>query len=205
MDKEQGKIVHFHTDKKFGFIQYRGNKEIFFHQRQFRAGRTPIIGEMVVFEITKDKAGRDCADNVQELAFVQKQQAKRQKHEVYQERQEQKLSLLNAVCGFAVMYLVIITALSWMTKMPRFLPVCYVVLSVVSFLMYHHDKQSAYQGRWRTPESSLHLIDVFGGWIGASFAHRLLDHKATKADFRAVFYATIILHIVGVVGAFALI
>ena len=40
MDKEQGKIVHFHTDKKFGFIQYRGNKQIFFHQRQFRAGRT---------------------------------------------------------------------------------------------------------------------------------------------------------------------
>lgn len=205
MDKEQGRIVHFHADKKFGFIQYRGNREIFFHQRQFRAGRTPIIGEMVVFEITKDKAGRDCADNVQELAFVQKQQARRQQYEIYQERQEQKNGLLNAICGFATMYFVIMTALSLMTDVPNYLPVYYVALGLVSFLMYHKDKQSAQTGQWRTPELSLHMIDGLGGWIGASFAHRLLDHKATKANFRTMFYATIALHIMVVIGVFALI
>ena len=49
------------------------------------------------------------------------------------------------------------------------------------------------------------MIDGLGGWIGASFAHRLLDHKATKANFRTMFYATIALHIMVVIGVFALI
>lgn len=195
MNKEQGKIVHYHPDKGFGFIQYRGNQEIFFHERQFRAGRTPIIGEMVVFEIKKDKSGRDCADNVQELAFVQKQQAKRQKYEAYQARQEQKQGGLNFWCAFALMYIIIFMGVMVFASLSFWLLGIYVIMGAVSFVLYYKDKLSAQSGGWRTPESTLHLVDALGGWVGATFAHKLLNHKATKPKFRALFYVTVFVNI----------
>ena len=92
-----------------------------------------------------------------------------------------------------------------MTKIPHYLSVYYLALGLMSFFMYYKDKQSAQNGQWRTPEISLHLIDVLGGWVGASFAHRLLDHKATKANFRIMFYLTITVNILAVIGLFAFI
>lgn len=196
MDKELGKIIHYDTQRKFGFIQYKNNQEIFFHERQFRAGRTPVIGEMVVFDIKKDKSGRDCADNVQELAFVQKQQAKRQKYEAYQERQEQKQGELKLWCGISLVYVVLMGLGLLLIGKPLSIMVLYVVMGAVSFAMYYKDKLSAQTGKWRTPENTLHLIDLLGGWVGATFAHKLLNHKATKPTFRSVFYATVIIHVV---------
>lgn len=200
MQKEQGKIIHYHADKKFGFIQYRGDQEIFFHERQFRAGRTPIIGEMVVFDIKKDKSGRDCADNVQELAFVQKQIAKRQKYEAYQERQEQKHGKLNLWCAFAMGYFIALSVVCMLFDLPLWIIGIYVMMGIVSFMMYYKDKASAQTDGWRTPESTLHLVDALGGWIGATFAHKILNHKATKPKFRALFFVTVFVNILAMMA-----
>ena len=47
------------------------------------------------------------------------------------------------------------------------------------------------QGTWRTPESTLHAIDLAGGWPGALVARRVFRHKTTKQPFRTVFWLTV--------------
>jgi len=67
----------------------------------------------------------------------------------------------------------------------------YVVLSVTSFVLYGMDKAAAEQGRWRTPELTLHLVSVAGGWPGALVGQRVFRHKTKKQPFRAVFWCTV--------------
>ena len=66
-----------------------------------------------------------------------------------------------------------------------------VVLSVTSFVLYGMDKAAAEQGRRRTPEITLHLVSVAGGWPGALVGQRVFRHKTKKQPFRAVFWCTV--------------
>lgn len=202
MQRHEGHVVKFDHERKFGFIKLQTtNKELFFHIRAFRAGREPRIGEQVIFEIGQDKNGRPVAINIQEALFVakkqQEHQARLQAKRAYTERQEQKHGALNLLCVFAVGFFVAMSAFSLIGKLPIYLPVYYTSVSLISFIMYYHDKNKAQNNDWRTPENTLHTVDVLGGWIGATFAHKLLNHKATKADFRVMFYVTVFLNIAG--------
>jgi uncharacterized membrane protein YsdA (DUF1294 family) len=72
---------------------------------------------------------------------------------------------------------------------------CYLVLiSLWTYRVYGSDKQRAQQGHWRTPESTLHLLDLAGGWPGALIAQRRHRHKTSKKSFQAIFWITIITH-----------
>ena len=75
---------------------------------------------------------------------------------------------------------------------PRYLALAYLMLSLVTFLVYWFDKSKAKRNVWRTPESTLHLLALFGGWPGAAIAQQMLRHKTQKKGFRAVFWLTII-------------
>lgn len=68
----------------------------------------------------------------------------------------------------------------------------YLTLSLLSFIAYAIDKSAAKQGKWRTKESTLHLLALMGGWPGALFAQNVLRHKSVKASFRNVFWLTVI-------------
>ena len=68
----------------------------------------------------------------------------------------------------------------------------YIGLSIVaSFLAYALDKSAAINGRRRTPEKTLHLLGLAGGWPGALLAQQLLRHKCSKGSFVAVFWITV--------------
>lgn len=74
-----------------------------------------------------------------------------------------------------------------------FLTLC-GVLSLVTFIAYALDKAAARKGSWRTPESTLHLLSLLGGWPGALVAQRKLRHKTRKPSFRLVFWLTVLLN-----------
>jgi uncharacterized membrane protein YsdA (DUF1294 family) len=57
-----------------------------------------------------------------------------------------------------------------------------VFLNVISFFAYHRDKAAAQKGAWRTPESSLLVLALFGPF-GAYGAMRTFRHKTQKAKF----------------------
>ena len=80
---------------------------------------------------------------------------------------------------------------------PGFLAVAWLVLSGVSYLMYLYDKAAAGKGARRTPESTLHLVDVLGGWPGALIAQQQFRHKTVKQPFQFVFWLTVCLNLAG--------
>ena len=98
-----------------------------------------------------------------------------------------------AVPGFVLLYL----ALAVLWRPPTTFAVIYLAASLAAFLAYAFDKSAAKGGRWRTSESTLHLLALAGGWPGALLAQQFLRHKSVKASFRSVFWGTVVLNILG--------
>jgi uncharacterized membrane protein YsdA (DUF1294 family) len=72
-------------------------------------------------------------------------------------------------------------------------------MSLMCFVAYWADKAAANAGKRRTPESTLHVLALAGGWPGALLAQQVLRHKSVKAEFRGVFWATVALNVAGFV------
>lgn len=66
----------------------------------------------------------------------------------------------------------------------------YLLASLVSYVAYFRDKRAAATGARRTPERTLHLLDLAGGWPGALLAQRQFRHKTAKRSFQWLFRAT---------------
>ena len=76
----------------------------------------------------------------------------------------------------------------------RLLGVASLVVSLLTFLAYRSDKRRAEAGKWRIPESTLHLAELAGGWPGAFVAQRTFRHKTSKVSYQAVFWLIVLLH-----------
>ena len=87
------------------------------------------------------------------------------------------------------------TLAAWAWPVSRWVALVYVLASAATFIAYAVDKSAARQGRWRTPESTLHGLALAGGWPGAWLAQRLLRHKSSKRDFLAVYRVTVLLNL----------
>lgn len=80
---------------------------------------------------------------------------------------------------------------------PRvFAPAAYVLVSGITFCAYAWDKWRATRQGRRVPESTLHLLELVGGWPGALVAMRALRHKSAKRSFKLVTYAIALAHVV---------
>ena len=97
-----------------------------------------------------------------------------------------------AALGAASVFFVLLAGLFVLDELPVTLLAAYGLFSAVAFLMYGADKAAAEQGRWRTPESTLHTIALVGGWPGALVARRVFRHKTTKQPFRTIFWSTVV-------------
>ncbi len=55
--------------------------------------------------------------------------------------------------------------------------------SLIAFVAHGRDKRAARLGRRRTPERTLHLLELIGGWPGALLAMTVFHHKTRKASY----------------------
>lgn len=81
---------------------------------------------------------------------------------------------------------------------PLLLPLLFFGASIITYLMYAKDKSAAENNRWRTPESTLHLYSLLGGWPGAIVAQQRLRHKTIKKSFRSVFWITVAINVAAI-------
>ena len=72
-------------------------------------------------------------------------------------------------------------------------------MSSISFFAYARDKSSAKNSGWRTPETTLHLLDLFCGWPGALLAQNTYRHKTKKLAFQIVFWLSVVFNLFGLV------
>ena len=61
--------------------------------------------------------------------------------------------------------------------------VVFLLLNLVSFLLFGLDKWKAMHSRWRIPESTLLLSAALGGSPGAFLGMKMFHHKTRKAKF----------------------
>ena len=199
--KQQGHIKKWQDDKGFGFIETAAGESVFFHVSAFKAQRRPEVGEQVVFTVRQDNQGRLQARDVQELSFVQQKMA--QKNSQIRRRNHkrsaqaefeagQKKRLFLGIGFYGVLILLALTdKLSWLAV------AWYALLGVITYGTYAKDKAAAQSGDWRTSESTLHLLSVLGGWVGAMVAQTYLRHKSQKPEFRITYYLTVIINLAG--------
>ncbi len=88
--------------------------------------------------------------------------------------------------------------LSWYVEHPfAMIPTVYLIMSLFAFITYASDKRAAVRGEWRVPESTLHVLELLGGWPGALFAQKRLRHKSSKLSYQIEFYVMVALNLVG--------
>lgn len=69
-----------------------------------------------------------------------------------------------------------------------------LVLSILALLVYRDDKRRAEVGIRRIPESTLHLLELAGGWPGAFLAQRMFRHKISKSSHQLAFWVVVLIH-----------
>jgi uncharacterized membrane protein YsdA (DUF1294 family) len=85
--------------------------------------------------------------------------------------------------------------LAW--NLPWLVGGAYLITSLSCFVAYAVDKSAARNGSWRTPERSLLLLGLVGGWPGGVLAQQWLRHKTAKRSFQQMFWFTVVANIAG--------
>lgn len=78
---------------------------------------------------------------------------------------------------------------------PPAIVIGYALMSLLSAALYGFDKLAAQGDAPRTPESTLHVIDLIGGWPGGLIAQQLFRHKRNKPPFMVAFAGTVAPHL----------
>ena len=85
--------------------------------------------------------------------------------------------------------------LAW--DLPWLVGGAYLVTSLSCFVAYAIDKAAARNGGWRTPERTLLLLGLLGGWPGGVLAQQWLRHKTAKRSFQQMFWFTVVANVAG--------
>lgn len=173
-----GMIVEWDAAKAFGYLE-SGGKRVFLHIKEFekRPGWLSV-GDEIRFVAGQDAKGRPCAKKA--VAVRRKGRPGR-------------FSFGN-ILGLLLMLALPVLALMISGLPPVLLGVYPAGISLLTFWLYFDDKRRAQNGGWRTPESTLHLCELLGGWPAAFIAQRVFRHKSAKGSYRFAFWAIVILH-----------
>jgi uncharacterized membrane protein YsdA (DUF1294 family)/cold shock CspA family protein len=183
-----GKLKTWNDDRGFGFVEpEQGGQELFVHIKDFPSGTgRPSVGQVLTFEIETRRDGKKRAISVQFQARSRNAPRPR-----VDEPAPWTPPRLLAVPVFILIYVVV----AWRWGFSTVVLVAYLLLSLLTFLVYAFDKSAAVSGTWRTAEQTLHLFGLIGGWPGALLAQQLLRHKTSKQSFISVFWFTVILNV----------
>ncbi|MBE9141518.1 cold shock and DUF1294 domain-containing protein [Nodosilinea sp. LEGE 07088] len=188
-----GKLTKWKDERGFGFIQpVDGSQEVFLHISEVKdATRRPQENDTIYYHCVVDLDGKVRACN----AFIL---GARNKSASLNSRTKPSDAI---VSSFPIVEVILLSLLplvgaihfTWTTRNP--LPLLlYPVMSLVTYFLYADDKSRAKRKDWRTPERTLHLCELVGGWLGGFIAQRVLRHKSQKESYQVEFWAIVIIH-----------
>lgn len=175
----RGVLVDWNDERCLGIEPSDGGARVFAHISAFPAGRRPAKGCEVSCTEGRDERNRHRAANVRYVTAPRAGRAGA--------RRGLPQAMFAAVAFFALLAGLVVLA-----GLPAVLLAAYGLSSGIAFILYGADKSAARQGSRRTPESTLHLIDLLGGWPGGLVAQRFFRHKTAKQPFRTVFWVTVV-------------
>ncbi|MGP1692413.1 MAG: DUF1294 domain-containing protein [Giesbergeria sp.] len=216
---KQGSIVRWDATRAFGFIRSADSAgDVFFHIRDYRGSAPPREGLAVVFEEIHVGGKGPRAMAVRTASSPQRADdgahnndsrnpGGRTQHTTPARRSAPARSTgrrqgqapspatgASLAYGLMLAWAALLAWGVWTQRLPLWTLAALAALNVVTLRMYAADKNAARAGRWRIPESNLHLLSLLGGWPAAWLAQQSMRHKSSKAEFRAVYWVTIVLH-----------
>ncbi|GAB3507073.1 DUF1294 domain-containing protein [Pseudoxanthomonas daejeonensis] len=183
-----GKVVDWNEERGYGFVQPldAGQPRAFFHVRDYRQdGRRPETGELVKFIAQRQADGRWRASSVRRAVAPKSPPPARAP------------SPARAWPGWLLLA-AHLAGLAWAVhaqRLPALAAMLLFGLCCVTWIAYALDKHAAQRGRRRTPEATLHLLELAGGWPGALLAQRALRHKTRKHSYRVAFWWMVLLNL----------
>lgn len=177
------KIITWDDQKGFGYLLHKKRK-LFLHRKDFsERHKRPSKGDRIQYQVGSDAKGRKCAVEAVHM------------------NDGGKLTLFTWIT-LALLLLIPLLALNkaavlhWNSQ-PYILGVGLVLMffNAATYVAYSGDKQQARAKEWRTPESSLHILEAIGGWPAAFIAQQKLRHKTSKAEFQLVYWFIVFSHI----------
>lgn len=209
----RGSIKSWNDDKGFGFIRpEQGGSPVFVHISAMRGERRPLPGDAVLYIAGTDRQGRLRAEHMRldgplSLDTPSIRNTPKALKPAIRARRPNNAATRGPAPGvvqnlglktllFAGLCLLpLLGSLQLWLSQGFIWPLCaYLLVSLISFCLYAHDKQSAEKGRWRTPESTLHGAELLGGWPGALLAQQLYRHKTRKLAYQLPFWLIVLLH-----------
>ena len=183
-----GRITEWNDAKGFGFVTpVEGGGRVFVHIKAFQAAlRRPVEGDLVSFAASKDAKGRI---NAAEVRFAgQRISPAAAARAAAPRKSPARMPRMALGIGF----LLVAVGLMAMGIVPAVLALAWLLMSAVSYIAYVLDKDAAGKPRrQRTPEATLHMLDLLGGWPGGLIAQQQIRHKTAKASFQVGFWFTV--------------
>ncbi|MDP0491482.1 MAG: DUF1294 domain-containing protein [Verrucomicrobiota bacterium JB023] len=172
--EKNGKLVEWNDERGFGWVEAEGQR-VFAHISEFGEGQPrPRKGDRVTYRLGKDGKGRRQAKGI---------------------LMKRTSSLRGSLSRLAFLVLLVLPILAGGKLLPQWwlVPTGMVVMSVITWSAYRDDKRRSQAAEWRVRESTLHLLELLGGWPGAFFAQRRFRHKVSKGKFLFVFWLIVTL------------
>ena len=204
--KRQGRLVRWEAERGFGFIRSpEVSADVFVHLRDFSDRQVkPQVGMELSFEEIHVGGKGPRAVAVQAASSGASRSGPKHtpinshRRSAPRRANPRRASASDSPASWGLLFLlvygVLLGAAVWFGRLPLLVLGAVPGLSLLTFIAYALDKNAAQTGRWRTKESTLHLLALAGGWPGAWAAQRLLRHKSSKQSFLIVYRATVAFH-----------
>ncbi|AOW13530.1 hypothetical protein LPB72_10980 [Hydrogenophaga crassostreae] len=214
--RKKGTVIRWDSARAFGFIRSPDTvADIFFHIRDYGENRHPIEGTEVTFdEIHVGGKGpralkveparntvqepRSLPEDPNAVILPRSPTAARSTPPQTTKRENQLLWATMGLMAFWLLLWLAGIALDRFSTIPVFSSL--IILNLVTFYIYLYDKNAAEEGNWRISENQLHSLALLGGWPGAWFAQRAFHHKISKTSFQITYWATVALHLLGLLA-----
>ena len=191
MNQARGTLARWIEEKGFGFIRPDdGDRDVFVHIRDFGGiSRKPKVGDVVRYQPLNDGTGKYRAADVS-IEGVSRLPSGRPAR-LRSVSSDQKTSTGVGGIVMVTVFSAVIVGFTVLGKVPVVVAFIYLISSCCTFIAYAFDKSAAMNRRWRTQESTLHLLSMMGGWPGALIAQKMFRHKSKKTEFLIIFWMTV--------------
>lgn len=192
----QGRLTDWDDKRGFGYLTPTGGGErVWMHISACRgSGMRPATGMLLTYQVQSDPKGRPRAVAVRPARLHA-----RPRNSVHAGSLGKGRQAWRPLAGLAA--LSALGTAAAVDLLPWPLVAVSLGLSLLAYVAYALDKRAARRDWRRTPEATLQLLGLLGGWPGALIAQGQFRHKTAKAGFQALFWVCAVLNTLGLLAS----